>query len=850
MEPGSGKFTRTFEDKNFVANRNPEFAFDLFRDKLHYGQPIVYGLLINLFEKFCSCGGLDATMEVISLEGMSGKAEALGFPGYKLPFEVVAMALHPLKGAKFVASEEVCKRIALAGKEAFVKWIDQLDEKEIKDLNKDLLNSELELIKDFLTLGYSEHEAMSIMQSHEMMISLKFLQSGSLEKRLNAISDIKKMIDQVEMRAGHGDEFLMKWLLQHNILGKVLDENTHSEIIKRSSVIFEFLAKRNAITTDILEMLWKCQQEKHEDIVLAIYNAIKNIVEFLTPQQIQFIYEKIKNFSLDHYDEKLIGFMKNFTASAFSSIFTGALDSETVLEVPKPVSDSDGVLAVPEDPRLYFVMTFWELVQDESAASAQQANAMLKCLRELLSNPFCEVFRAQYLYLCIENLKRHRSVPQSLELAVYILEMSALRSNINLAKPKEWAKELWQKHNLFALFMEDCENYERLVREFCEKAGTQDNIEDSAIAGKYRHKHNIERRFYFFEQTMRIGGKDADLGRENIERLCSLYIDNICRYDAKQFLISFSSKDETRAPVFIFNRKETKIFFDIISAARPKLISFGLAYYRCFANNFQLINMAASALKYIIDGILVLDFDELLGMDQLWDSVCHCEEKGTLKLFIDLLIAVHTKLDQGLSPEEKAKIEKAFIDRCFSTIMKLDVAQEELAITNLMKLLEAMFDYVDGKEFEMQLEPGQKLTLTLAFKPGNETRNLEVGMDIKVGNIRKVASEIFHAPFSELKMQSKFKLFTQNDNESELRSLGWSSNFYFQRVVNNLGDVKTFLAENQTYINALFALLAKENTGYVDLVWKLLNNVPANKEMQTDIKFIRLAEGVTSPLTR
>jgi hypothetical protein len=794
---------------------------------------------------------LNAIIEIISLDKITAKAETVGYPNYKLPFDVVAMVLHPLKGAKHVLNDEVCKKIALAGKDAFIKWIEQLDDKEIKDLNKDLLNSELELIKDFLTLGYSEQEARAIMQNHEMMISLKFLQSGSLEKRLNAIGDIKRMIEHVETKIGLSDEFLKNWLLEHNILGKVLDENTHSEIIKRSSVIFAFLAKKGAITTDTIEALWNCQQEKHEDIVLAIYNTIKNIVEFLSPEHIQFIYEKIKNLPLDHYDEKLITFMKDFTLSAFSSMTATSTNTEYSSEVPKPIYDANGALLVHKDSKLFFATTFWSLIQDESAATVQQTELMVRCLRELLAHLFCEDYRSQYLYLCVENLKRHNSVPQCLELAIHILDMASAKLNNSLTKTRDWAKELWNNHDLFNIFIEDCENYERLVRESCEKRGTEDNIDSVVIAGKYKHGDSLAKRFNFFECAMKAEGREMNLGQANIERLCNLYINSTCQYNRIQFLLNFSSRDDNRASTFIFNRKETKIFFDIISTARSKLISLGIPYYRCFANNFQLINMQGE-LKFTADGILVLNFPGLHGMDQLCDSILHCEEKTTLDLFINLLIAVYTRVDISLPQETKAEISQSFIDRCFSTIATLNIDHEELAITNLMKLLEAMFDFVDGKEFEVEDEPGQRFSLTLTLRPGNvcslsldnEIRNVEVNMDVKIGSIRKMAADLFQVPFSELKMQSKSKLYHQSDNYSSLRSIGWTNAFYFQRLNTGPGNPKTYLAHSQAHINALFVLLSKENTGYVDLVWKLLNNIPPNKEMQADIASINLADGV------
>jgi len=125
-----------------------------------------------------------------------------------------------------------------------------------------------------------------------------------------------------------------------------------------------------------------------------------------------------------------------------------------------------------------------------------------------------------------------------------------------------------------------------------------------------------------------------------------------------------------------------------------------------------------------------------------------------------------------------------------------------------------------------------------------------VNIEVKIGTIRKMASELFQIPFNDLKMKSKTKKYSQSDNRNSLRALGWSHTLNLERSKPNLGNPKTYLAQNQAHINALFVLLSKENTGYVDLVWKLLNSIPTNKEMQEDIKSIELNDEVIKILNK
>ena len=248
-------------------------------------EPMVYGLFVSLFNVFCHVGGLSALTNILAADKLALKATAAGLVGYKLPFDVMAMLLAPFRSIKAIARDEVCKEIANMGRTAFFNRIQALDDKDIKDVNKEHIVGAMGLMRSFLRLAYDDEETSKAIQAHEMLISLKFLQSSALEKRLNGLADIKKMIDHVEL-PGAGSwfnvDYLVKWVVQHNILGEILDDSVHAELIRRTSYVFAFLARHGAVTIEMLELLWKCQQDKHEDLVRAVFDTIKDIVEYLS----------------------------------------------------------------------------------------------------------------------------------------------------------------------------------------------------------------------------------------------------------------------------------------------------------------------------------------------------------------------------------------------------------------------------------------------------------------------------------------------------------------------------------------------------------------------------------------
>jgi len=286
--------TKSFETK-FVDKRDPNFSMTLLLDKVEKEEDMIYGLFVNLFNTFCQSGGLTAVYEIISSESLIKKANKVSLANYKLPLDIVAMLLSPFRSIKSIAKEEILSEFAGRGEKAFFQRLESLEEKEIKDINKESMSNAMQLMKGFIKLKHPEEQASKIIETHEMMLSLKYLQTPYLEKRLNGLADIKKLIDKVTMNSQMPNsscsswvtaDYLSKWIVSNNILGKILNENTHAELVKRTSSILIFLAKTKAITRDMIESLWKFQKDQHEDIIRVVYDTIKDIIDYLSVEVI------------------------------------------------------------------------------------------------------------------------------------------------------------------------------------------------------------------------------------------------------------------------------------------------------------------------------------------------------------------------------------------------------------------------------------------------------------------------------------------------------------------------------------------------------------------------------------
>jgi ubiquitin carboxyl-terminal hydrolase 9/24 len=69
---------------------------------------------------------------------------------------------------------------------------------------------------------------------------------------------------------------LRDWMVENKVLEVCLGENSHVEIIKRTAPLIKFMIKygNGAFDASSVDLIWKAQLGKHEDIVRNVYNLI------------------------------------------------------------------------------------------------------------------------------------------------------------------------------------------------------------------------------------------------------------------------------------------------------------------------------------------------------------------------------------------------------------------------------------------------------------------------------------------------------------------------------------------------------------------------------------------------
>jgi hypothetical protein len=109
---------------------------------------------------------------------------------------------------------------------------------------------------------------------------------------------------------------MSQWLLDNKVMEIIFGTGTHIEIVKRSQPIIKFLARFAPASFDdsIVDLVWRCQDGKHEEMVRTVYEVIEHVVPYLSLENVDKFFNKIRLET--RIDEKYLLFLKQFTVNA------------------------------------------------------------------------------------------------------------------------------------------------------------------------------------------------------------------------------------------------------------------------------------------------------------------------------------------------------------------------------------------------------------------------------------------------------------------------------------------------------------------------------------------------------
>ena len=304
----------------------------------------------------------------------------------------------------------------------FLLWFTSINEKVFEflmsmsdeDLKTDYkMASEAILYMSTLYRYTDRQDGMRMADQRRLEFALKGFRSQFLERRLASLNDINDILETLELKDGTRDEeygpfwvtkeYMCEWLQKNSILEIIFTRNLHLEVLKRSYRIMNFLAANNKILAKEVEMIWDVAAGKHETIQKNIYDLLHNIARFLKPETLRMLIDKIRTQSHASYTQQHFDMLRTVSASLASWGTKVRIDFQFLgLEV------------------------LWDLVQDDVRFAQPELHlSALQGLVEVLDYHDCRSIRGEYFTKCVNNLIRHRSVPQSLVVMTKLLQSLA-----------------------------------------------------------------------------------------------------------------------------------------------------------------------------------------------------------------------------------------------------------------------------------------------------------------------------------------------------------------------------------------------------------------------------------------
>lgn len=265
-------------------------------------------------------------------------------------------------------AEEVCS--------ALVHRLDYLQENEIKELDKDILHGVIDVLKEYMKV-IQPAEADQAAELRELQIAQKYLRCPYFEKRVRGINELKEIYIKVANAANKSRtteqlactkwlnaEKYSRWLLDENIIKFIFLENPHVELIKRSSEIMRLLAlDERFFTADIVDMLWVCASEKHEDIIRATLDLIQDLALIMPLDRLGQLATKLRGVKDNEFDEKLVHFLKNYTLNTMKNIQRLRKGADAKTGLIGNIMGKKTTVKIDEGKYIDLAL-FWQIFQD------------------------------------------------------------------------------------------------------------------------------------------------------------------------------------------------------------------------------------------------------------------------------------------------------------------------------------------------------------------------------------------------------------------------------------------------------------------------------------------------------
>ena len=520
-------------------------------------------------------------------------------------------------------------------KKAFLDTIGSLTSKEVKILQKEFIDYSLGFLSrvDYLLSGEKNSKKNDV----RLELSIKLIMSSIFDKKIQGLKMLSEYIkSNLETEEKN---YIIEVIKKNNLIKELFGSNYHTQIIKQSNDIVEFMLKNNELTEEEIKLIWSLTEQSDLEAKMTIIKLLSDLKNYLNEKLSNAILNSINVEKIINFNENEIDLVKNLAINANNKIFISKcceIFFDKILEIKN-------LNTLEKSTYVNMLSNFFE--KDEI------------CCKRIIE-------------ISEGNLKENKNVLNILFLLEKIIEKNK-KKLVNENKNEICAdnnfigqeiNKLADNNKLLILFEDNFKEYKKRAKEKVKNGIT-------FLIDGYNHQDNMSHRITFLIKIIPILYPKFDF----FSFLKEICLEEPVLESDKSFFYDFMEKyiNESNTNI-IDDLNEEKIaikeqLFNMLANENKNFIS--LSQFSLYLKLFLDINRHKNYLSffkpndtYVVNVYDNVNINDIFGMDKLWDLLFELKSDSLSKKLINFIYSLY---------ESKKEIQ-ILLDKCVNLIKDTD----------------------------------------------------------------------------------------------------------------------------------------------------------------------------------
>jgi hypothetical protein len=686
---------------------------------------------------------------------------------------------------------------------------------------------------------------VKFMETEELNLYYRFIDSSSFDKKLRGINGIREFITRAETKVYDEkkpnkkplnyftEELLVKHLIESKLIETIYVKNNNIELLKKSADVLKFIGENIAkFPIELIDIIWASIRDKREEIITAIYGVIVEIGTSLKLEAAQYMYTKFLEVKYEDYDDDFINLIGKYTEKCLRLVAFKSQDNKIYIQY------------VPEDLQThkYFgVPLMFNIMMDDSPLNSRLSQMALDYLLTIIADYPAQSMFSNIREKCIENILNGVSVYQSL----LVLKCFFIGN-----PQEEYLTQFEETHNILDYISDEICIYLDKVREksheaikLLGKAKFEELFKDEPFVGKFGHHMNIYQRYTSLRFYGCHIGLNKQLSVQKIEKLWIAVVLNPVFSFERSYFLSIISEIYTKPgkePGFLIQNDQTEDFLKGI-LCNPQLFdinNFTEEKFSCLEIYFKQVNIKLG--KIVLTNEIdmtpqTIHFNtadkNLVGLEYIWKYLVECPNPELIEKFTTLLVNIYTKLGEELRMHQQ-EVYKDLIATIMDSIEQYNHKNELTAIERYINFLGKLFSVFERKRSPNYYRIGQtetnnpiyKVKCTVKFRDYNLTRPFEFSTKDRLGYVKEVLAINFEVDSDEIEMTIDDIPIADDDAFKELKDYTAQGQgtpviaMAKRNTPTEYMDPKRILVAEKKYLDIFFSIFDNRDPGKKSLV--------------------------------